>query len=70
MEPIEQPLKSVIEPDLLTGRRFRWTIREGARIELRSPRAYETHAKAELEARTALRRRVRAWADFGRVAAE
>jgi hypothetical protein len=68
MEPIRQPLKFVIEPDLLTGRRFRWGICEGDRIELRSPCAYETREEAEFAARTALRG-LRRWADSIGVAA-
>jgi hypothetical protein len=64
------PLKTAIEPDPLTGCRFRWTIREGDRVELRSPRSYQTRGEAEEVAEIALRKRVIAWPGALRTQAE
>jgi hypothetical protein len=60
------PFTFKIEPDALTERRYRWTIREGDRIDVRSPHPYATTREAELEAKKALARRVALWGSLGR----
>jgi hypothetical protein len=50
----EFPFSVRIEPDPLNARRFRWTVREGERIALRSPRSYGERQEAENEADLAM----------------
>lgn len=45
-----------VEPDPLRDARFRWTVREGTQIRLRSPHAYATKDEATLEAAKAAKR--------------
>jgi hypothetical protein len=46
----EFPFSVWIEPDPLNVQRFRWMIREGERIALRSPRSYGDRREAKNEA--------------------
>jgi hypothetical protein len=50
-----------IEPDPLGAGRFRWTIREGEQIHLRSPHSYATRREAEQEADMALQKFAGSW---------
>jgi hypothetical protein len=52
-----------ILPDLLGVRRFRWTVREGEQIHLRSPHSYATRREAEIEGGKAVLRFAKAWPD-------
>ena len=49
--------------DLMSVRRFRWTISEGAQIHLRSPHSYATRREAEIEGGKAVVRFAKAWPD-------
>lgn len=57
----KHPFTFKIDPDLLRPSRFRWTIREGDLIHLRSPQSYETRVEAEEEAQKALDKRADNW---------
>jgi hypothetical protein len=61
MAQINHPLTFVVEPDLLKVGHFRWTLREGDRIELRSPRSYQSRLEATGSAKVALRKLIIAW---------
>jgi hypothetical protein len=50
----EFPFSVWIEPDPLNAQRFRWTVREGERIALRSPRSYGDRQEAESAATDAM----------------
>ncbi len=45
-----------VEPDPLRDARYRWTVREGTQIRLRSPRSYATEKEATDEAAKATKR--------------
>src|ERR1700722_8202118 len=59
------PFTTKVDPDLLTERRFRWTVCEGGQIHLRSPHSYLTRRQAEIEADKALLRVAEAWPGRG-----
>jgi hypothetical protein len=48
-----------VEADPLRGGRYRWTIREGVQIHLRSPQSYATRREAEEGADKAMSKFVR-----------
>jgi hypothetical protein len=50
----EFPFSVWIEPDPLNAQRFRWTVREGGRIAIRSQRSYDDRREAENEADIAM----------------
>jgi hypothetical protein len=50
-----------IEPDPLHEARYRWTVREGSQIHVRSPHSYATKEEAEKEAAKAVTRREDHW---------
>jgi hypothetical protein len=50
-----------IEADPLNEEHFRWEIREGGRIHLRSPHAYASWEEAETESATALKKFLADW---------
>jgi hypothetical protein len=50
-----------IEADPLGAGRFRWTVREGTQIHLRSPHSYATRREAEQEADKALQKFAETW---------
>jgi hypothetical protein len=50
-----------IELDPLGAGRFRWTVREGHQIHLRSPHSYATRREAEREADKALQKFAETW---------
>ena len=52
-----------ILPDLSGVRRFRWTVREGEQIHLRSLQSYATRREAEIEGGKAALRVAKAWPD-------
>jgi hypothetical protein len=62
----EFPFSVWIEPDPLNARRFRWSIREGERIALRSERSYGDRREAEDQAALAMMRMELRRAGLGR----
>ena len=50
------PFTFRIEADPLSERRFRWTVREGDQVRLRSPHSYATRREAEADANKAMLR--------------
>jgi hypothetical protein len=59
LEP--HPFTYKIEPDPLDAARFRWTVCEGAQIQVRSPRSYASRGEAKEAASEALLRLAETW---------
>jgi hypothetical protein len=55
------PYEVHILADLLSERRFRWTVCEGVQIHVRSPHSYATRREAETEAKKTMLRFAKAW---------
>ena len=59
----KHPFTFNVVADPLRESRYRWTVREGNQIHVRSPYSYATRIEAEKEAAKAVSRRVERWRD-------
>jgi hypothetical protein len=58
---VVHPFAYKIEADPVNPDRFRWTVREGSQIHIRSPNSYATFDEADNEASAAMKKLAEYW---------